>query len=66
MLNRHFGLSPSGKAKDFDSFTRRFESGQPRHAAGAKAPAVFFARYLFSFAQAALIILLSGNCFEMR
>lgn len=23
------GLSPSGKAKDFDSFTRRFESGQP-------------------------------------
>ena len=41
MLNEHFGLSPSGKAKDFDSFTRRFESGQPRQAAGAEASAAF-------------------------
>ena len=49
MLNKHFGLSPSGKAKDFDSFIRRFESGQPRHAAGAQAPAVFFHKVFILF-----------------
>ena len=28
----YFGMSPSGKAPDFDSGTRRFESCHPRHA----------------------------------
>lgn len=27
----HTGMSPSGKARDFDSLIRRFESGHPRH-----------------------------------
>ena len=65
MLNRYFGLSPSGKAKDFDSFTRRFESGQPRHAAGAQAPAVF-SEFIFFFTGGSYNTAVRKLCFEMR
>ena len=31
VLSPHIGVSPSGKARDFDSRTRRFESCYPSH-----------------------------------
>ena len=44
LLGHHIGMSPSGKAPDFDSGIRRFESCHPSHVGARRALLRFFPR----------------------